>query len=168
MLFIHYINNLKIKQYTLLLNGEIQNWSYIMNIHKGKVKMNFIMQPFIMHWSKTEFLLETTSLLHTMLKWRNDLGSWEGTPTAPNWNPVWAFPKQSLIPDPPCAECWSTPQDAGQRCVWWFSSVVQCGKICSATIPCLHGCVVGYEPQLLSPRVTATEPTCHNYWSPRA
>lgn len=49
MLFIHYITNLKIKQYTLLLNGENQNWPYITNINKGKVKMNFIMQPFIMH-----------------------------------------------------------------------------------------------------------------------
>lgn len=32
-----------------------------MNINKGKVKMNFIIQPFITQWSKTELLLQIAS-----------------------------------------------------------------------------------------------------------
>ena len=61
MLFIHYITHLKTKKYLVLLNGESQNLSKVMNINKGKVKMNFIIQPFITQWSKTELLLQIAS-----------------------------------------------------------------------------------------------------------
>ena len=116
-----------------------------MNVNKGKVKMNFIIQPFITQWSKTERLLQIASLLCTVLRGDNDVRSWEGKPP-PTWTPSSPPPATPDARGGQPTACWAQvwalvhSQHHSFSCVWIIHDYLKAGSLkgsgMSAVISC--------------------------------